>query len=49
MADGRIKAEGWVTKKIHIDDIVKEGFESLIGEERDKHVKILVTTDKNLV
>ncbi len=49
MADGRIKAEGWVTKKIYIDDIVKEGFDSLTSEERDKHVKILVTPDKSLL
>ncbi|MCK4260446.1 MAG: 2,3-butanediol dehydrogenase [Halanaerobiales bacterium] len=49
MADNRIKAEGWITKKIYIDDIVNEGFESLIGSEKDKHVKILVTPDKNLL
>lgn len=49
MADGRIKAEGWITKKISLDDILKEGFEALVGEDRDKHVKILVTPDKNLL
>lgn len=49
MSDGRIKADGWITKKIHLDDIVSEGFEALLGEEREKHVKILVTPDKTLL
>lgn len=49
MKDGRIKAEGYVTKKIHLDDIVEEGFGALTGPEKKKHVKILVTPDKELV
>lgn len=49
MKDGRIKAEGYVTKKIHLDDIVEEGFGTLTGPEKKKHVKILVTPDKELV
>lgn len=49
MKDGRIKAEGYVTKKIHLDDIVEEGFGSLTGPEKKKHVKILVTPDKELL
>ncbi len=49
MADGRIKAEGWVTKKIYIDDIVAEGFETLVSEQRDQQVKILVTPDRSLL
>ncbi|SFD22533.1 2,3-butanediol dehydrogenase [Clostridium uliginosum] len=49
MNDGRIKAEGYITKKIHLDDIVEEGFGALTGPEKKKHVKILVTPDKNLL
>lgn len=49
MSDGRVKAEGYVTKKIALDDIVKEGFGALTGPEKKKHVKILVTPDKTLL
>ena len=49
MSDGRIKAEGYVTKKVHLDDIVEEGFGALTGPEKKKHVKILVTPDKDLL
>ncbi|OOM75928.1 sorbitol dehydrogenase [Clostridium puniceum] len=49
MKDGRIKAEGYVTKKIHLDEIVEEGFGALTGPEKKKHVKILVTPDKDLL
>lgn len=49
MSDNRIKAEGYITKKIHIDDIVEEGFGTLTGADKKKHVKILVTPDKSLL
>lgn len=49
MNDGRIKADGYITKKIYIDDIVNEGFETLTGPDKKKHVKILVTPDKSLI
>lgn len=49
MDDGRIKADGWITKKIHLEDVVKEGFEILGGAEKEKHVKILVTPDRSLL
>ncbi len=49
MRDGRIKAEGYITKKIVLDDIVEEGFGALTGPEKKKHVKILVTPDKDLL
>ena len=49
MSDGRIKTEGYVTKKIALDDIVEEGFGALTGPEKKKHVKILVTPDKSLL
>ncbi|MDF2884758.1 MAG: theronine dehydrogenase-like Zn-dependent dehydrogenase, partial [Clostridiaceae bacterium] len=35
--------------KIHLDDIVEEGFGALTGPEKKKHVKILVTPDKELL
>ncbi|SHE30846.1 2,3-butanediol dehydrogenase [Clostridium fallax] len=49
MADGRIKATEYITKKISLDDIVEEGFGTLTGPEKKKHVKILVTPDKSLL
>lgn len=49
LADKKIKAEGFITKKIHLDDIVKEGFETLVGPDKLKHLKILVTPDKSLL
>lgn len=49
MSDGRIKAEGYITSKIHLDDIVEKGFGTLTGPDKKKHVKILVTPDKELI
>jgi (R,R)-butanediol dehydrogenase/meso-butanediol dehydrogenase/diacetyl reductase len=40
IANGSIKAEELITKKIDLKDIVEEGFESLVKEKN--HVKILV-------
>lgn len=48
MADGRIKADGWITKKVALDDI-QDGFDTLTGPERKKHIKVLVTPDKDLL
>lgn len=49
MADNRIKADGYITKKIYIDDIVKEGFGTLTGPDKKAQVKIIVTPDKALL
>lgn len=49
ISDGRIKAQGYVTKKILLDDIVKEGFGTLTGPEKKSHVKIIITPDKSLL
>lgn len=49
MADNRIKAEGYITKKIYLGDILKEGFETLTGPEKKAQVKIIVTPDKTLL
>lgn len=49
MSDGRIKAEGYITERILLDDIVEKGFGALTGPEKKKHVKILVTPDKSLL
>jgi (R,R)-butanediol dehydrogenase/meso-butanediol dehydrogenase/diacetyl reductase len=49
MADGRIKMDGYITKKIYLDDIEKEGFGVLIGKDKLSHVKILVTPDASLL
>lgn len=49
LSSGRIKTDGYITKKIALDDIVKEGFETLTGPEKKAQVKILVTPDKSLL
>ncbi|KAL2402460.1 hypothetical protein ABEF95_000029, partial [Exophiala dermatitidis] len=38
---GSLKPEKMITRKIHIDRVVEDGFRALI-DEKDKHVKILV-------
>lgn len=43
MSEGKIPAEGFITKRIHLNDIVNEGFETLTGPEKKKQVKIIVT------
>ena len=49
LADGSIPAKGYITKKVYIDDIEKEGFGALTGPEKKSQVKIIVTPDKNLL
>lgn len=49
MSDGRIKADGYITERVLLDDIVEKGFGALTGPEKKKHVKILVTPDKTLL
>jgi (R,R)-butanediol dehydrogenase/meso-butanediol dehydrogenase/diacetyl reductase len=49
MDDGRIKADGYITKKVYLDDIVEEGFGTLTGPDKKKQVKIIVTPDKSLL
>ena len=41
MADKRISTDGWITKKITLDQLVENGFEELLNN-KDQHVKILV-------
>lgn len=43
LSEGKIPAKGFITKKVALDDIVTEGFETLTGPEKKKQVKILVT------
>lgn len=49
MVDGRIKSEGYITKRIALEDIVEEGFGTLTGPEKKKHVKIIVTPERDLL
>ena len=46
---GKIQVPGYVTKKILLDDINKEGFDVLTGPAKKEQVKILVTPDKELL
>jgi (R,R)-butanediol dehydrogenase/meso-butanediol dehydrogenase/diacetyl reductase len=41
LARDKISAEGIITKKIHLDDIVQEGFETMLKDK--SNIKILVT------
>jgi hypothetical protein len=41
LATGRMKPEGMITKKIKLDEVVEEGFHTLI-DDKENHVKILV-------
>jgi (R,R)-butanediol dehydrogenase/meso-butanediol dehydrogenase/diacetyl reductase len=49
IAEGKINTDGLITKKIHLDDIVTEGFATLTGPEKKKQVKIIVTPEKELL
>lgn len=49
MADKRIQAEGYITKKILLDNIIEEGFYELIGSNKKKQIKIIVTPDSKLI
>lgn len=45
LRDGRITAEGFITDRISLDDIVSKGFCTLSGPEKKKHIKILVSPE----
>ncbi len=49
MADKRINAGSYVTRKIHLDKIMEEGFSILMGPEKKENLKILVTPDSTLL
>ena len=40
-AAGKMEPSGMITKKIKLDEIVEEGFHTLI-DDKENHVKILV-------
>lgn len=42
IGDGKLDTTGLITKKVALNDIVEEGFGTLTGPEKKKHVKILV-------
>jgi (R,R)-butanediol dehydrogenase/meso-butanediol dehydrogenase/diacetyl reductase len=45
LSSGKIPANGFITKKIALDDIVEEGFKTLTGPEKKKQVKIIVSNN----
>lgn len=45
LADKRISTDGWITKKITLDELAEGGFEELVNN-KDKHVKIIATPIK---
>lgn len=49
LSSGKLQVPGYITKKIHLDDLVEEGFKTLIGPEKKKQVKILVTPERELL
>jgi (R,R)-butanediol dehydrogenase/meso-butanediol dehydrogenase/diacetyl reductase len=49
LSDGKINPQGYITKRIALDDIVAQGFETLAGKDGQKHLKIIVTPEKELL
>ncbi|ONI40488.1 butanediol dehydrogenase [Candidatus Epulonipiscium fishelsonii] len=49
ISEGKIVTGGLVTKKIHLNDLASEGFDTLTGPAKKKHVKILVTPEVELI
>jgi len=49
LSDGRIEGNNWITKRIHLDKIVEDGFGTLIGPEKKAQVKVIVTPDVDLL
>ena len=49
LTDGRIPADAFITKRISLDELDREGFGTLLGPEKKKHVKIIVTPDPSLL
>lgn len=49
LSDGRIPAEGYITGRVPLDELVTKGFEELSGPDKKKHVKIIVTPDESLL
>ncbi|MFI3256162.1 MAG: 2,3-butanediol dehydrogenase [Psittacicella sp.] len=49
VSDKKIKANGWISKKIYIDDLVSDGFKMLTGKNKNEEVRILVTPDSSLI
>lgn len=47
LAEGLLKPESMITRKISINRVVEDGFMALINE-KDKHVKILVDLTDHL-
>ncbi|MBR0597864.1 2,3-butanediol dehydrogenase [Sinanaerobacter chloroacetimidivorans] len=47
ISNKKIKTEGYITKKIHLGNIIKEGFDALLGPEKKEHVKIIVTPEQS--
>jgi len=45
LADGRVNAKPLFTAKIKLDDVIEKGIEELTGEQRLKHLKILVSPE----
>ena len=49
LSSGKLSVPGYITKKIHLDHILDEGFATLTGPDKKAHVKILVTPRKELL
>jgi len=47
--DGRVKADGYITKRIALDDLVAEGLDILAGPGKKSQIKIIVTPDRALL
>ena len=45
LARGKVDVSPLITAVINLDDIVEKGFQELAGENRQRHIKILVTPE----
>ena len=45
LADKKVDVEPMITGKIKLQNIIQDGFEALSGEERFKHIKIIVSPE----
>lgn len=45
ISSGRMKPEAMITKKIAMDQVVEEGYKTLIND-KDNHVKILIDVSR---
>ena len=49
IADGTVKCDSFITKKVYLDNMLEDAMIPMCGPEKKKNIKILVTPDKTLL